>query len=380
MFASIQQIFIELWADNRVRAASIVAGSIIVAVIVELILRRTVLALASKTKTDLDDKIVAAIRRPVFWTVILIAVSWSVRLVVASQSARFIIYGVIESVVILAWTLASIRVANALLETMSARAKPDSFIQPRTLPVFDMLSKLLIISAAAYFAFLSWKINVSAWLASAGIVGIAVGFAARDTLANLFAGIFLLADNIYKVGDFIVLDNDQRLRGRVTRIGMRSTRILTLDDLEITVPNALVGSATVVNEVGGPREHQRIRVKVSAAYGSDMDKVLAVLASCPKEVSAVSSEPKPITRFTSFGDSGLDFELLVWITNPAARDQVISDLNVQVYKAFAAAGIEIPYSKHDVYIKEMPGARADGAAQPSAAGQKPAQEDAKGSP
>ena len=355
MLADIQQKIAELWENPQLRAALIVVAGIVAAYLVEFLFRRTLLVFAAKTKTDLDDKIFAAVRRPVFWTVILVAVRWSVPLVVLGNGGRFVIYGIIKTVIILAWTFASIGVVNAILAAMSARAKDDSIIQPRTLPVFDMLTKILVISAAAYFAFLAWKINVSAWLASAGIVGIAVGFAARDTLANLFAGIFLLADNIYKVGDFIVLNNDPALRGRVTRIGMRSTRILTQDDVEITVPNSLVGNATVVNEVGGPSIRQRIHINVSVAYGSDIDRVFEVLASVPEGVEEISNFPTPVVRFVNFGGSGLDFKLLVWITDPAARDAIASKLNALVYKALAAAKIEIPYEKRDLYIKEMPG-------------------------
>ncbi len=361
MWASILQSANDLWARVEVQAGAIVAGSIIAAYIIELAFRRTLFVVAAKTKTDLDDKIFAALRRPLFWTVILMGISWATALVL--PSAESVVDGFIESIIIIAWTSAAVRVANALLEAVSSRAKEDSIIQPRTLPVFDMLSKILIISAAAYFAFLVWDIDVSAWLASAGIVGIAVGFAARDTLANLFAGIFLLADNIYKVGDFIVLDNDPGLRGRVTRIGMRSTRILTLDDVEITVPNSLIGNATVVNEVGGPSVRQRIRAQVSVAYGSDIDQVFEVLATCASDIEGVSNHPTPIVRFTTFGGSGLDFELLVWITEPAKRDEVVSRLNRRIYKILNAADIEIPYEKRDIYIKEMPGVEGEAAAE-----------------
>ena len=362
MLASIYQTIIELWANPWVQTGVLILGSFVVAQIMEFVFRRTLMVLAEKTKNDLDDKIFAAVRRPAFWTIVMVGV-----LVAIERSGirgKFIIYGIVTSIVIVAWTSASIKVVAALLEAVSSRAKPDSIVQPRTLPVFDMLTKILVISVAAYFAFLTWKIDVSAWLASAGIVGIAVGFAARDTLANLFAGIFLLADNIYKVGDFIVLNNDPGLRGRVTRIGMRSTRILTLDDVEITVPNSLIGNATLINEVGGPSVRQRIRTIVSAAYGSDVDKVFEVLGRCGSDIPGVSNHPTPVVRFTTFGASGLDFELLVWITDPAQRNEIISRLNRRIYKEMNAAGIEIPYSKHDVYIKEMP----DSPARPSSGG------------
>jgi MscS family membrane protein len=353
MWTDIQDKSIELWADPRMRAGAILIGSFLTAYIVEFLFRRIFMALASKTKTDLDDKILAALRRPIFWSVIFVGLAWVVSIQVTS--GQFVIYGVLKTLALFLWTMAAIRVGDALLTSAAQRGRPQGLIQDRTKPIFDMAVKLVFISMALYFALLAWDVNVSAWLASAGIIGIAVGFAAQDTLANLIAGIAILADGIYKVGDFVVLDSQGGLRGKVTRIGMRSTRILTLDNVEITVPNDMIGKSKVINEVGGPHVRQRIRANVSAAYGSDVDQVFEVLGSCADGVDGVSPDPAPRVRFREFGGSGLEFDLLVWITEPSRRDFIISDLNVRIYKAFDAAGIEIPYSKHDVYIKQMPG-------------------------
>ncbi|MFT5274966.1 MAG: MscS family membrane protein [Cryomorphaceae bacterium] len=86
---------------------------------------------------------------------------------------------------------------------------------------------------------------MTAWLASAGIIGIAVGFAAKDTLANLFSGVFILADSPYKLGDYVVLEDNSR--GKVTQISLRSTRMLTRDDVEVTVPNSITGNTKIIN-------------------------------------------------------------------------------------------------------------------------------------
>jgi len=196
-------------------------------------------------------------------------------------------------------------------------------------------------------------LNVSGLLAGLGIGGLAFALAAKDTLANLFAGIFILADAPYKLGDFVILDNGER--GRVTDIGIRTTRLLTQDDIEITIPNAVIANSRIVNETGGPHEKERVRVTVSVAYGSDVDRVRAVLLECAKEVDHVCTEPAPRVRFREFGDSGLKFQLLAWIDEPVLRGRVLDDLHTRVYKRFNEEQIEIPYAKHDVYIKQMPG-------------------------
>jgi MscS family membrane protein len=341
-----------LLADPRVLAAAIALGAIAAAFLSQLLIRYTFLALARKTETDLDDQIVAALRQPIFLSVLFFGLVWAVEPLELPARALYVILGVLKTLAVLVWSTAAYRVLSAILDEVSRRAEPGSVVQVRTLPVFDILVKVGVVAGGIYFLFLSWEIDVTAWLASAGIIGIAIAFAARDSLANLFAGIFILADAPYKVGDFIVLDGG--LRGEVTRIGIRSTRVLTRDDIEVTVPNSIIGGSKIVNEAGGRWPKQRVRVKVSCAYGSDIDQVREVLLSCAQDAANVSDEPEPRVRFRGFGDSGLEFELLAWIDDPVTRGRAVDLLNSRVYKAFGAAGIEIPYSKHDVYIKEAP--------------------------
>lgn len=144
------------------------------------------------------------------------------------------------------------------------------------------------------------------WPPPAGILGLAISFAAKDTLANLFAGVFILADSPYKLGDFIILDSGER--GAVTQIGIRSTRMLTRDDVEITVPNSIMGNVKILNETGGPGEKYRIRIKVGVAYGSDIDKVQSVLLDVAQRNREVLKTPAPRVRFRAFGDSSLDHD------------------------------------------------------------------------
>jgi MscS family membrane protein len=342
---------LDLFERREVQAAAVVVGAILVAFLAELIIRVTLVALARRTASDLDDRVAAALRRPVFLSVVFIGLGWAAELLEMPAGFLDITRSVLETLAVLIWSAAAFSIGTAVLETLSRRSTESSIVQPRTLPVFEILIRLAVIGAAVYFTFLAWDIDVTAWIASAGIIGIAVGFAAKDTLANFFAGIFIIADAPYKVGDWIVLDGD--LRGRVIKIGVRSTRLLTSDDIEITVPNSVIGGSKIVNEVGGPTIKQRIRVKVQCAYGSDIDQVRAVLIACADGEAEVARDPSPQVNLNSFGDSGLNFELRVWIEDPARRDAIIDRLNCQVYKAFAHSKIEIPFPKRDIYVKEQ---------------------------
>jgi MscS family membrane protein len=223
--------------------------------------------------------------------------------------------------------------------------------QPRTIPLFEMLAKILLFSAAVYLIMVAWHLDVTGWLASAGIVGIAVGFAAKDSLANLFAGIFIIADAPYKLGDMIMFEDG--LRGRVTEIGLRATRILTRDDIEINIPNQLIGNSRVVNETGGPHEHERLQIKVTAAYGADIDLVRKVLLECPKGPRRLREAP-PARPASSVRRLRPRVRPLRVDPQPGLKEDIIDLLNTRIYKAFAAANLEIPFDPKRRVHQVMP--------------------------
>jgi small-conductance mechanosensitive channel len=340
-------------ANPGLRQLFILVAAIVLAVLVRLLFTTVVRALTRRTATDVDDRIARELRRPVVFTIVLVGVMLAHLEFKAPTHVDFIVLGVIQTVIGFLWVVAVMRVGRVILEIVSDRVDQIRSIEPKTLPLFDMILKVLVVGGFLYVVCLAWDIPLTSWLTSAGIVGIAVGFAAKDTLSNLFSGIFIVADSPYKVGDFVVLD--ERIRGEVLEIGMRSTRLLTRDDIEVTVPNAVIANGQIVNETGGPHEKMRVKVKVEAAYGSDVDQVREVLMGCIEGVGHLCDTPEPRVRFREFGSSGLLFELLAWIDEPVFRGRVLDALHVNVYKAFNAAGIEIPYSKQDVYVKELPG-------------------------
>ncbi len=159
----------------------------------------------------------------------------------------------------------------------------------------------------------------------------------------------ILADRPYQVGDYITLDTGER--GEVTHIGLRSTRLLTRDDVEISIPNSVMGNAKIVNESGGPYQKFRIRIKVGVAYGSDLDEIEQVLVQPAADHEEICDTPKPRVRLRGFGSSSLDFELLAWVEQPVFRGRLEHELNCAVYKAFADHGIEIPFPQQDLHIK-----------------------------
>jgi len=345
---------VEIFSDYPiVLSLLIMVLSFIVASIAATIVIKVIGRLVKRTNVHWDDQLIAAFHKPLFWSLVFIGAVLAIEPLALPQTAENIFQSIIATTLVIIWTGFLLRFIRIVLRAMSRSARENAMVRPQTQPLFENLGLIIVLAIAVYLLFRAWDIDMTAWLASAGVVGIAVGFAAKDTLANLFSGVFILADAPYKIDDYIVLDSGER--GKVTHIGIRSTRLLTRGDVEITIPNSIMGNTRVINESGGPHQKYRIKVSVGVAYGSDIDQVKAVLMEIAIKEPQVCDDPEPRIRFRTFGASSLDLDLLCWTETPEERGRVLDILNTTIYKRFNAEGIEIPYSKQDVYIKEMPG-------------------------
>ncbi len=332
----------------------IAALSYLAAKITEAVVDRGLRRLAAKTETDFDDQVIGLVHQPIFIAVFFFGLGLATRSLRLAPEFTSATINVLQTLVVLIWMRAGFPFFRLVLEALGRHRERFAFLEERTLPLFDITAKVLLFAGASWAVLDVWDVNPAPWLASAGVLGLAVGFAAKDTLANLFGGFFIVADAPYKTGDFIILDSGER--GRVTQIGLRSTRLETRDDIEITIPNAAIANAKIINEAGGRWEKERIRIKVGVAYGSDVDQVCAALERVAVEHDHICEEPAPRVRFRTFGDSGLDFELLCWIDEPVLRGRLTHALNMEVYKTFGREGIEIPFPQMDVHVRQLPGA------------------------
>ena len=329
----------------------VAAVAYLLALLVRLVVFRALDRLADTTRSGVDDSIVEHLRKPLVTTVLYFGLTLAVNVAQLPFGTQLLIQ-VLLSVIVVSWMRAALRISTALLDSLGSQSR-FTIVEERTVPMFDLSAKLLTILVGSYLLLLIWGINPVGWLASAGIVGIAVGFAAKDTLANLFSGFFIVADAPYKIGDYINLDSGER--GKVSAIGLRSTRLLTRDDVEITIPNGVIAGAKIINESGGPALKMRQKLNVGVAYGSDVDQVCEILKEIAVRHEEVCSDPEPRVRMTGFGASSLDFDLQVWIQHPEVRGRIRHDLFMAIYKKLTEEGIEIPYTKQDLYIKELPG-------------------------
>jgi MscS family membrane protein len=333
--------------NKYLQALAIAVAFIVVGKVAELILTSMIGRFAKRTKTDMDDRLVVLLHKPIFMTFVLIGLAMSTKSLALPESVIFITLGLLRTIAIGVWYRFFHQVTSVLAHVAKKR-KNSKLVNTGMLQLLQNVAKVVLFALAVYFVFLAWDVNVTAWVASAGIVGLAISFAAKDTLSNLFAGVSIVMDAPYKTGDFVNLDSGER--GMVTNIGLRSTRILTRDDIEVTIPNGLIGNGKIVNEAGGPSQKHRVRLYVGVAYGSDIDQVIAVLKQVASGFDAISDTPEPRVRFRKFGDWSLELELHYWIAQPVDRGRISHELHCAVYKAFAENDIVIPVPTHDIRL------------------------------
>jgi small-conductance mechanosensitive channel len=307
---------------------------------------------AAYTISELDDKVIGILHTPIVFSVFFFGVLHAVNMPPGlAQPWERVVPAAAQSIALVVWTLAALRLFMVLgehyMESIAGRGKigADLFL------LLKNVVRVIVVVSALVWLLSIWNVNLAPIFASAGIAGIAVALAAKDSLANFFGGISIFADKTFKMGDYIIIDNDQR--GEVVEIGVRSTRIKTRDDVMITIPNSILANSKIINE-SAPIPRFRIRVPVGVAYGSDLEHVEAVILAVAAENPAVVKDLEPRVRLRSFGASSLDFELLCWVEDPRFKGLEIHNLLKGIYRAFAANSITIPFPQQDVYIRELP--------------------------
>ena len=346
----------QVWAfmaESRIAGALIIAtAAILVALLVGLFMNRIMTILVKKTHHRFDDHILKMVRKPVFLTILLAGALSSVKWARPGPPLEFFLLGLLKTSLIVLWSMTVLRIIRGIGENAVSNWKRSRRSGIEMIRLVENLARLVAIVGSAFLLLSVWEIDVTPLLASAGIAGVAVALAAKETLANLFGGISLMLDQPFKTGDYIILDSGER--GEVREIGLRSTRVWSRDDIMISIPNSIITNSKIVNE-SAPLPSFRVRIKIGVAYGSDIGLVQKVLLEVARKNTTVVQVPEPRVRFRNFGDSSLDFELLCWGRSPEQKGFLVHQLNCEVYEAFNEAGISIPFPQRDVHLFHVPG-------------------------
>ncbi|WP_017327228.1 mechanosensitive ion channel domain-containing protein [Synechococcus sp. PCC 7336] len=204
---------------------------------------------------------------------------------------------------------------------------------------------LLIVGTIAILQ--AWGLDLTSLTIVASVFSVGVGFGLQNIFRNFISGWVILLDRPVQVGDFV---NIGSLVGTVERIGARSTTIRTLDRVAIVVPNSHILDREAINWSQG-HAVSRLHVPLGVAYGSDIRQVRAVLLRAARSHPTVLQYPRPQVWFQGFGDSALNFELLVWLADPRQQFSLKSDLNYRIEANLRKLGVQVPFPQRDVHLR-----------------------------
>lgn len=208
------------------------------------------------------------------------------------------------------------------------------------------LIKYLVYLVSVIFAFQALSIDISLLLAGSAALLVGVGLGLQQTFNDLVSGLILLFEGSVSVGDIIEINS---LIGRVTAIGIRTSKVETRDAITIIVPNS---KFIVDNVINWSHAHviTRFSVKVHTSYECNPDHVRKVLLGCLKPYKDIADKPIPFVRLNNFGESALDFELLFWTSNMWRIEHLKSEIRFSIYKAFKANNIRIPFPQREIHV------------------------------
>jgi len=219
-----------------------------------------------------------------------------------------------------------------------------------TLNSIFIVTKYFVWTIAVIIILQTIGVNITYLIASSAALLVGLGLGVQQIFNDIVSGIFLLFEGNVKINDVVQIND---MVATVKHINLRTSKVETRDNVIIIVPNSKLISDNVINW-STIDENTRFSIKVGVSYGSDVEKVKTILESVAENHDKISKEPKPFVRFTDFGNSSLDFELLFFTKNSFRVKNIKSELRFAIYHEFDKNNINIPFPQQDIYIKEIP--------------------------
>ena len=256
----------------------------------------------------------------------------------------------LAAVLIVSW-IAS-KLVNRWVFGIVQRRSKEKQVEEALKRLYERLVWGLVLFIAILAILSHFRVDITSLVAVLGIGGIAVAFAAQETIANWIAGFILLVDKPFRIGDYIALDTEGLRAGTVVDIGLRSTRVKTKGNTLITIPNAEFTKRDIYNYTSNNDRKIKAYVSISIGYDNDVDKARKVLASLCKNVPGVLDKPdKPEVIVSGLGSHSVDLKLKVWIADAFNKLEIESALYEKILKEFRKNRIEIPYPKQTIFLK-----------------------------
>jgi small-conductance mechanosensitive channel len=337
-----------LWASVL---TIVLAGVLYVAA--RWLLRMAAKHLTARTETRIDDVILEAARRAislsvVFWAVWRLAAVWNLPAVGRATAAVWLIA--------LAFPLGGLLADLLKMAEEKLAPKTETTFDDTALPLLNKVLRFAVVAVAVILALDQLGVNITPLVAGASVAGLAVSLAAKDTLSNLIAGVLLILDRPFQIGDRIEVWSAPRETstwGDVIEIGLRATKIRSTDNLVYVIPNNQIMQRDIINYTSSG-DDIRVRIPIDIAYDADAELAKTIIKQVLNEISGIKEVPPPQVIIRRFGESGVTLQIRVWIANARRRRAIADEITDRVKIEFDKQGVEIPYPKRDLYIRSMP--------------------------
>jgi len=348
-----EQIFYKNSLRDWLISLAIIAGALILNKIIILLNKHLIQKLTAKTKNRLDDILFKMLQAPVLLGIILVAIWFAARrleLGTHIESTILKAYKVL-TVINITWFVA--RLANALLEEYLAPKAADKntlkYLDNHLMSILRRAVLAVIWSFGVVMALNNVGVDVGTLIAGLSIGGLAFALAAQDTIKNIYGGFTIFTDRPFRIGDRIKVDS---FDGFVEEIGIRSTRIRTLEKRLVTIPNYRLVEASVENISEEPM--RRVLMKLGLTYNTTpekMNEAMSILRDIPNRINNVF-EKDIVVAFTDFTDFSLVITFVYFIRRDADVMETPSQVNTEILRAFNAAGLQFAYPTQTVYIEK----------------------------
>jgi len=325
------------------------------------LLFQIIVKIVNRTKTTVDDTFINILRTPLFILLLLYGLLVALSMLNLNHQLMFIITRLYQAGTIVALAYIVIKVFKKVLMVYLkiVSAKTETKADDVLVPVFGKIATVVIWIIAIIMFLDTFGIDITVFIAGMGIAGLVIALAAQDTLSNFFAGIMILLDRPFKEDDWIMLDDKVY---QVRHIGLRSTRLFhSISNQLVTIPNNRI-SDHIFSNLNEPNYMGRYTINIGVSYDSDPRRVGEIL------IDIVGKHPdtfedddhKPLYRFSSFGDSSLDFIIIFWLRDFNDQWRVASEIRQDIFDRFRKEGIEIPFPQRTVHIVRNQGPTAGG--------------------
>jgi small-conductance mechanosensitive channel len=340
-------LYVADWINIGISFLIVVAGYLVGT----WLIRRVLPSLARRTPTTFGDEFLEKSGDELRWLAVLLALQLATaRLTFLSDDLKrllkdaYFVVGVIL-VFLIVWRL--INLAGEWYRRQAAAEDREAALGP-VIILLVRVARIIVIALAAAILLAHFGVNITAFLAAAGVVGLAFSLAAQDSISDGIAGFLILVDQPFRVGDRIEIENEGTW-GDVVEIGLRTTRIRTRDNRMVIVPNSIIGKNQVINYTY-PDPRYRVETHIGVAYGSDIEAARSIILDAAREVEGILPDRPVDVLYIEMGESAIVFRLRWWIESYEDTRRMFDRIHTTVHKALELAGIEIPYTTYDVNL------------------------------